>query len=68
MYLVTACPGNNKDQAKVNLHTRGKCYSVLRLFTGLAIAAFIACKLTVAKVMINAPVMVATKIHPEMGV
>ena len=39
------------------------CHSVLKLFTGFAIAAFIAWKLTVARVIIIAPKPVAINIH-----
>ena len=44
----------------------GACYSVLKLFTGLAIAAFIAWKLTVIKVITIAPSAAAPKIHQDI--
>ena len=40
-------------------------YSVLKLFTGLATAAFIAWKLTVNTVIINAPTPATAKIHHD---
>ena len=40
-------------------------HSVLKLFTGFAIAAFIAWKLTVNKVITNAPAHAAAKIHHD---
>ncbi len=43
-------------------------YSVLKLFTGLAIAAFIAWKLTVSNVIKRAPNAETTKTHIEMSV
>jgi hypothetical protein len=43
-------------------------YSVLRLFTGFAIAAFIAWKLTVITVISNAPHAAAAKIHHDNSV
>ena len=38
-------------------------YSLLKLSTGLAIAAFIAWKLTVSNAIINAPTPATTKTH-----
>ena len=42
------------------------CYSVLKLFTGFAIAAFIAWKLTTNIVINNEPIPAAAKIHHEI--
>jgi hypothetical protein len=42
-------------------------YSALRLLTGLALAAFTACRLTVSSAMTIAPVPAATKIHQLIG-
>ena len=43
-------------------------YSVLKLFTGFARAAFIAWKLTVTSVITNAPTPDATNVHADMDV
>src|SRR5579871_2385799 len=43
-------------------------YSERRLFTGFAIAAFIAWKLTVINVIINAPTPDATNTHTDIDV
>ena len=45
-----------------------ECYSVRNDFTGLAIAAFIAWKLTVNKVITKAPEPAAAKIHHDIPV
>jgi thiosulfate reductase cytochrome b subunit len=43
-------------------------YSLLKLSTGLTIAAFTAWKLTVNKVISSAPIPVAAKIHHDIAV
>lgn len=45
-----------------------RSHSVLKLFTGLAIAAFIAWKLTVSNVIANAPNPDTINIHNDMVV
>jgi hypothetical protein len=41
-------------------------YSVLKLFTGLSLTAFKACKLIVSKAIPNAPIPAIKNIHQEM--
>src|ERR1700741_4963033 len=53
---------------KLNFHTLVKCYSALKLFTGLAIATFIAWKLTVINAISRAAMAAIKYIHQLISV